>query len=306
MIKIFIDGAEGTTGLVIRDRLKDYQGIEIITLPEELRKDVTARTEAMNQANLVFLCLPDAAAKEAVTFITNPNTIVIDTSTAHRTNDEWIYGFAELTGQKDKIKKAKRIANPGCHASGFIALVAPLVEAGIIDKSEFLSAFSITGYTGGGKKMIAEYEGDCPELYKAPRQYGLTQAHKHIPEMLKFCSLTTKPCFCPIVANYPRGMEVTVSLSQRKDGVGIEQIKQVYKNYYKGKMVYFNDQADENGFLSAKALEYKDSLEVSVHGNDQNILLVARFDNLGKGASGAAIQNMNLVLGFDEVKGLNV
>ena len=306
MIKVFIDGAEGTTGLVIRDRLKEYTGIEIITLPDELRKDITARTEAMNGADLVFLCLPDQAAKEAVTFISNPNTIVIDTSTAHRTNDEWTYGFPELTGQLDKIKNSKRIANPGCHASGFIALIAPLVEKGAISKDATLSAFSITGYTGGGKKMIAEYEGDQPDLYKAPRQYGLTQAHKHIPEIVKVCGLNVKPCFCPIVANFPRGMEVTIPLTKQQVNVSIEEIKKIYKEYYQGKIVFFNENASENGFLSAKALERKDSLEISVHGDDNNMILVARFDNLGKGASGAAIQNMNLVLGFAQEKGLTL
>ncbi len=306
MTKIFIDGGEGTTGLVIKDRLKAYSGIELITLPEELRKDVNARTEAMNKSDVVFLCLPDAAAKEAVTFVTNPNTVVIDTSTAHRTNDEWTYGLPEITGQADKIKKSKRIANPGCHASGFITLVAPLIEKGIINPNTALTSFSITGYTGGGKKMIAEYEGDIPDLYKAPRQYGLTQMHKHIPEMMKVCNLQTKPCFCPIVANFPRGMEVTVTLCKEQVNGNIETIKEVYKNYYTGKLVYFNEKADENGFLSSKTMEFKDSLEISVHGTDENILLVARFDNLGKGASGAAIQNMNLVLGLPEEKGLNI
>lgn len=306
MIKVFIDGAEGTTGLVIRDRLKEYSGIEVLSLPEELRKDATARKDVMNKCDLVFLCLPDVAAKEAVTFVTNPNTVIIDTSTAHRTNEEWDYGFPELTGQKDKIKNSKRIANPGCHASGFIALVAPLIESGVIDKDVALSAFSITGYTGGGKKMIAEYEGDCPDLYSAPRQYGISQTHKHIPEMMKVCKLQTKPSFCPIVSNFPRGMEVTIPISKKDINVGIEKVKQIYREYYNGKIVFFNENADESGFLSANKFANKDSLEVSVFGNDENMILVARFDNLGKGASGAAIQNMNLVLGFDEEKGLSL
>lgn len=306
MVKIFIDGAEGTTGLVIRDRLKDYKGIEIIALPEELRKDVQARTQAMNSADLVFLCLPDAAAKEAVTFITNPNTVVIDTSTAHRTNDEWAYGFPELTGQREKIKSSKRIANPGCHASGFIALVAPLIEKGVIDNKTCVSAFSITGYTGGGKKMIAEYENVLPTLYHAPRQYGITQQHKHIPEMMKVCDLQVKPCFCPIVANFPRGMEVCVTLFAEDVNCCVQDLKNLYKNYYKNGVVWYNENADESGFLSANALANKDGMEISVHGNDDNIVLVARFDNLGKGASGAAIQNMNIVLGLDEKQGLNL
>ena len=277
-----------------------------MALSEELRKDADARKEIMNKADLVFLCLPDAAAKEAVTFVTNPNTVVIDTSTAHRTNDDWTYGFPELCGQRGKIKKSKRIANPGCHASGVIALVAPLIEKGVISKDVALSCFSITGYTGGGKKMIAEYEGDKPVTHLAPRQYGLTQTHKHIPEILKVCSLEQKPAFCPIVADFARGMEVTVSLFGKDISCGIEEIKSIYQNYYKSGVVYFNENASENGFLTANALANKDGMEISVHGNDENVLLVARFDNLGKGASGAAIQNMNIVLGFDEKKGLNI
>jgi len=307
MTKIFIDGGAGTTGLVIRDRLKEYNGITVITLPEELRKDEKARANAMNQADVVFLCLPDSAAIEAVNLITNENTVVIDTSTAHRTNDGWTYGFPELTGQKEKIKNSKRIANPGCHASGFISLVAPLTEMGVIRSDVNLTRFSLTGYSGGGKKMIAEYENDMPTLYNAPRQYGLSQKHKHVPEIMKVCGLKNQPAFCPIVSNFPRGMEVTVSINGKDVIGGIEKIKQVYKDYYKdGKIVYFNENADENGFLSASAFANKDSLEISVHGTDENILLVARFDNLGKGASGAAIENMNIVLGLPEEKGLTL
>ncbi|MBQ8197327.1 MAG: N-acetyl-gamma-glutamyl-phosphate reductase [Clostridia bacterium] len=307
MTKIFIDGGAGTTGLVIHDRLKEYDGITVITLPEELRKDEKARANAMNQADVVFLCLPDSAAIEAVNLITNENTVVIDTSTAHRTNDGWTYGFPELTGQKEKIKNSKRIANPGCHASGFISLVAPLTQMGVIKSDVNLTCFSITGYTGGGKKMIAEYENDMPTLYSAPRQYGLSQKHKHVPEIMKVCNLKNQPAFCPIVSNFPRGMEVTVSINGKDVIGGIEKIKQAYKDYYKdGKIVYFNENADENGFLSANAFANKDSLEISVHGTDENILLVARFDNLGKGASGAAIENMNIVLGLPEEKGLTL
>ena len=307
MTKIFIDGGAGTTGLVIHDRLKEYDGITVITLPEELRKDEKARANAMNQADVVFLCLPDSAAIEAVNLITNENTVVIDTSTAHRTNDGWTYGFPELTGQKEKIKNSKRIANPGCHASGFISLVAPLTQMGVIKSDVNLTCFSITGYTGGGKKMIAEYENDMPTLYRAPRQYGLSQKHKHVPEIMKVCNLKNQPAFCPIVSNFPRGMEVTVSINGKDVIGGIEKIKQAYKDYYKdGKIVYFNENADENGFLSANAFANKDSLEISVHGTDENILLVARFDNLGKGASGAAIENMNIVLGLPEEKGLTL
>ncbi len=304
MVKIFIDGSAGTTGLNIRERLSEYSGIEIISLPEASRKDVVARQEAINSSDVTFLCLPDASAVESVSLLKNDKTIIIDTSTAHRTLDNWTYGFPELKGQREKIKNSKLIANPGCHASGFIALINPLIESGILKKDVNLSAFSITGYTGGGKKMIAEYEeGEYP-LYLAPRQYGLTQKHKHIPEIKKMCGLTISPSFCPIVSNFARGMEVTVPLFKKDVNGSIDDIKNAYKNLYTGKIVYYKDNADENGFLSALSMSGKDSMEISVFGNEENILLVSRFDNLGKGACGSAIQNLNVVLGLQEEKGL--
>ncbi len=306
MHKVFIDGSAGTTGLKILDRLSTRDDIELITLPEELRKDVNARKEALNSADVAFLCLPDAAAIEAVSLIDNPNTAVIDTSTAHRTNPNWTYGFPEIKGLREQIKNSKRIANPGCHASGFIALVQPLVEKGLISKDAFLTCFSITGYTGGGKKMIAEYEDECvPELYKAPRQYGLTQTHKHLPEMSAVCGLNNSPIFCPIVADFDRGMEVTVPLFAKDLNGSVQDVIDTYKNLYTGKVVRYVDQT-ENGLLSANAMKNKDGLEILVQGNEQRILLIARFDNLGKGASGAAIQNMNVLLGTEETKGLDL
>lgn len=304
MIKVFIDGGAGTTGLVINSRLSAYKDLSLITLSEEKRKDVDARAEAMNNSDVVFLCLPDSAAIEAVTLVKNPNTVVIDTSTAHRTLDNWTYGFAELKGQREKIANSKRIANPGCHASGFIALVRPLIEKGVLDKNACLSAFSLTGYTGGGKKMIAEYENDKPLLFNAPRQYGLAQTHKHLPEMIKLTGIQSKPAFCPIVADFPRGMEVSVTLFKKDVNASLEDIKKIYKEYYKTSIVHFDENADENGFLSASAFAGRDDMQISVFGNDENSLLVARFDNLGKGASGAAIQNMNIALGLDETTGL--
>ncbi len=304
MIKVFIDGSAGTTGLNVFERLSAYSGIEIITLPEELRKDIKAREEAINSSDVTFLCLPDASAIEAVSLLKNDKTVIIDTSTAHRTLDNWAYGFPELKGQREKIKNSKLIANPGCHASGFIALINPLVECGLLNKDVNLTAFSITGYTGGGKNMIKEYEQEVHSFYSAPRQYGLMQKHKHIPEIVKICGLTSKPNFCPIVSNFPRGMQVTVPIFKKDLNGSIEEVKQAYKNLYTGKVVYFNENADENGFLSSNALAGKDSLEISVHGNMDNILLVARFDNLGKGACGSAIQNLNIVLGLPEEKGL--
>ena len=307
MYKVFVDGSAGTTGLKIVDRLKDRQDISLITIPEEQRKDLQARKQAINSADVVFLCLPDDAARESVSLIENPNVKVIDTSTAHRTADGWEYGFAELSGRKEKIANSKRIANPGCHASGFIALIEPLVKAGVIDKNQKLTCFSLTGYTGGGKKMIAEYESqDMIEGYKAPRQYGLGQEHKHLPEMKKITGLTVSPIFCPIVANFPTGMEVTVPLFASQVNGGIGAVKDVYKKVYDGKIVYYKENADESGFLSANSMSGKDSMEISVFGNQERFTLVARFDNLGKGASGAAIQNMNVLLGVDQTKGLEL
>ncbi len=304
MIKVFIDGSAGTTGLRIADRLSERADISLITLPEELRKDTCARKEALNDADVSFLCLPDAAAIEAVGLVENPRTVVIDTSTAHRVSPDFTYGFPELSGLREKIARAHRIANPGCHASGFIALVAPLVENGLLNKDAFLSCFSLTGYSGGGKKMIAQYEApDRSPLLAAPRQYGLSQAHKHLPEMQKLCGLTAPPAFCPVVADYYSGMEVTVTVS-KNDAASREAICDCYKEYYKNGLVRFVEIGDEDGFLSAAKLAGRDDMELSVYGNEDRLLLVSRFDNLGKGASGAAIQNMNLALGLHEATGL--
>lgn len=307
MHKVFIDGSAGTTGLKIFDRLSKRRDLKLITLSEELRKDVTARREAINSADIVFLCLPDVAAIESVSLIENNNVKVIDTSTAHRVNPAWEYGFAELKGRRERIQNAKFIANPGCHASGFIALIEPLIRSGIIKPDIKLSCFSITGYTGGGKKMIAEYEGENkPILYNAPRQYGLSQTHKHLPEMQAICGLEVNPIFCPIVADFPRGMEVTVPLFGKDVKGGMEGIKQVYREEYNGKIVHFDEEAEESGFMSANAFAERDDMQIIVKGNADRILLISRFDNLGKGASGAAIQNMNITLGVDETTGLNV
>ena len=310
MKKVFIDGSAGTTGLRIRERLASREDIQLITLPDERRKDTEARRQALNGADVAFLCLPDAAAIEAVELVSNPETVVIDTSTAHRTSEGWEYGFPELAGRRERIAASKCIANPGCHASGFIALVEPLVRNRLITVNERLTAFSLTGYSGGGKKMIADYETSGTGLHIGGRQYALGQKHKHLPEMAKICGLVNEPCFSPIVVPHLSGMEVTVPLfaSQlREAGTGIEQIKDVYREYYGSDgLVRFVDDpaAAEGGFLSSAGLSGRDSLEVSVYGNGERILLVSRFDNLGKGASGAAIQNMNIVLGCAEMEGL--
>lgn len=306
MVKVFIDGSAGTTGLRIYDRLSTRSDLQIIKLPEELRKDISARKDAINSADIVFLCLPDASAIEAVTLVENDNVAVIDTSTAHRVKSGWDYGFPELKGRRKKIASSKRIANPGCHASGFIALTEPLVKTGLLKKDAKLSCFSLTGYSGGGKKMIAEYEADKPVLYTAPRQYGLSQYHKHLPEMKKISGLKNSPAFCPIVADFACGMEVTVPLFASDLNGNIDDVKEIFREYYKGKIVHFDGDASENGFLSAQAFAGRDDMSITVHGNDERILLVSRFDNLGKGASGSAIQNMNVLLGIDECTGLNI
>ena len=310
MKKIFIDGKAGTTGLRIYERLESRKDVEIITLSEEERKDTNARKKALNSADVAFLCLPDDAAIEAVSLIENDNTVVIDTSTAHRTNPDWAYGFPELgEAHLDKIKNSKRIAVPGCHASGFIALVYPLVEAGIVDADVLLTCHSLTGYSGGGKKMIAEY-GDIDRctLLGAPRQYGITQKHKHLKEMQAITGINNAPIFCPIVADFYSGMEVTVALFKQQlcESKTVEDIKNAYKAKYTSELVKYVENVDEAGFLSAGALSTRDSMQVSVYGNDDRIILVARYDNLGKGASGAAVECLNIVLGEDECKCLEL
>lgn len=304
MTKVFIDGKAGTTGLRIYERLGDRRDLELITLSDELRKDASARKAALEAADVAFLCLPDAAAVEAVALCENPDTVLIDTSTAHRVNDAWAYGFAEIGGLREKIASSKRIANPGCHASGFVSLVAPLRERGLLDENALLSCFSLTGYSGGGKKMIADYEGEGAAALLAPRTYGLSQSHKHLPEMAKVCGLTTPPAFSPIVSSYYVGMEVVVTLFKEQLRGSAEDVKACYADYYKGDVVKFVENADENGFLSAGAFAGRDDMQIAVFGNDERVTLVSRFDNLGKGASGAAIQNMNIVLGLSETTGL--
>ena len=309
MKKVFIDGSAGTTGLRIYERLSARADIQLLRLPEEKRKDIAARKQMLNEADLVFLCLPDDAAREAVSLIENDKVTVIDASTAHRTLPEWAYGFPELSAtHRQKILSSKRIAVPGCHASGFIALVYPLIQAGILDKDSQLFCHSITGYSGGGKKMIGEYEDEnVSELLGAPRQYGLTQQHKHLKEMKAVCGLENAPIFTPIVSNFYSGMTVTVPLfkEQLKKG-SIEEIKAIYQAAYAGGLVQYKESVDENGFVSGAALSKKDNMWVSVAGNDERILLVACYDNLGKGASGAAIECMNLTLGVEETTGLVV
>ena len=298
--KIFIDGSAGTTGLRIYERLEAMEDIELIRLTEDKRKDHEARKNAINESDVTFLCLPDDAGREAVA-MANDDVIIIDTSTAHRTESTFAYGFPELSAEhREKIKNSKRIAVPGCHAGGFIALVYPLVKEGIISKDLGLTCHSLTGYSGGGKKMIAEYEAGENELLKGPRQYALGQSHKHLKEMKAITGISEAPIFCPIVADFYSGMEVTVPLFA-KDLIkgGIDDIKEVYKKYYNTEIVKYEED-DEEGFLSSVKYMGKDFMRIAVYGNEDRIILTARYDNLGKGASGAAIECMNIALGKDE------
>ena len=308
MKKVFIDGSAGTTGLRIAERLSSRQDIELIKLTEENRKDINACKKALNDADIAFLCLPDAASVEAVSLIENDKTVVIDTSTAHRTHDDWAYGFPELSvSHREKIKNSKRIAVPGCHASGFIALIYPLVESGVLSKDILLTATSLTGYSGGGKSMIADYENEERDsLLNAPRQYGILQKHKHLPEMTKICGISNAPAFMPIVADFYSGMEVTIPLFASQINASAEDIKKIYKEKYKGPIVKYTQDFSENGFVSANKLSFNDGMEISVSGNEDRILLIARYDNLGKGASGAAIECMNICLGAEETAGLDI
>ena len=303
MTRVFIDGSAGTTGLRIADRLAVRQDISLIRLPEELRKDPNARHDALHGADVAFLCLPDAAAMEAAELAEGSKVRIIDTSTAHRVNPQWVYGFPELEGQRKKIAASSRIANPGCHASGFVALVEPLVRHGILKKDAALTSFSLTGYSGGGKKMIAEYEAaDRNPLLVAPRQYALTQQHKHLREMGAVCGLENVPVFCPIVADFYSGMEVTVPLFTKDLKGTVEDIRDLYRSCYREGLVRYTDEADADGMLSAAAFSGRDDMGISVFGNDDRIVLTARFDNLGKGASGAAIQNITFCWAFLRIR----
>ena len=308
MKKVFIDGKAGTTGLRIYERLAQRSDLEIILLSDDERKSPEARKRALNAADIAFLCLPDDAAREAVSMIENENTVVLDTSTAHRTDPNWCYGFPELSAEFEaKLKSARRIAVPGCHASGFISLVYPLVEGGMLGSDALLCCHSLTGYSGGGKKMIAEYESeDRDVLLDAPRQYGIAQMHQHLKEMKAITGIDEAPCFSPIVSDFYSGMLVTVSIfkSQLKAGFGIDDIKRIYAEKYNGEIVKYVDSFDDGGFMAANAVAGKDIMLVTVAGNEDRIQLTALYDNLGKGASGAAIQCMNMKLGVDKTTGL--
>jgi N-acetyl-gamma-glutamyl-phosphate reductase len=313
MKKIFIDGSEGTTGLRIFERFEKRDDIELLKIDSDKRKDPEVISRFINASDITFLCLPDAAAVEAVTYVKNDDVVIIDTSTAHRTQGGWAYGFPELSpSHREKIRNGKRIAVPGCHATGFISLVYPMVASGIMPKDYPLSAFSLTGYSGGGKKMIAEYESEGRDFeLDSPREYALSQKHKHLKEMKAICGLDREPLFSPIVDSYYSGMLVTVPLyaDMLKDA-SVESVHEMFEKHYKGepfiKVMPLGAEADTRGFLGSNNLSGFDGLQIFVTGNEERILLSSRFDNLGKGASGAAVQCLNIIMGCEESKGLSI
>ena len=296
MTKVFIDGSAGTTGLRIRERLSGRKDLELLTLSEELRKDANARKDMLNTADIAFLCLPDAAAVEAVSLIDSDHVAVIDTSTAHRVSDGWAYGFAELSVEhRQAIVTSKRVANPGCHASGFIAGVYPLVKLGVISADFPLTAYSLTGYSGGGKKLIAEYEDENRDVrHESHRIYGTTLTHKHLPEMQKICGLTKKPVFSPILGDFCAGVDAGIAWEALSD------------HYAGQKLVSVAPLGGDETVVYASTYAGKDTMRIQVSGQRDQCMVTAIFDNLGKGASGAAIQNMNLLLGLDEATGLSL
>ncbi len=302
MVKVFIDGQAGTTGLQLKSKLVNHPYVKLIEIDEEKRKDTAERQKLMNESDVVFLCLPDAAAVEAVKLVTNPETVVIDASTAHRTADGWTYGFPELSAEHyEKVKNAKRIANPGCHATGFISLIYPLVSSGIMGADYPVTCHSITGYSGGGNKMIADYESaDRPKDFDSPRQYALTQVHKHLPEMKAITGLSDYPVFNPIVSDYYNGMAVSVPLFTKllNKNVTLDGLYNFYKEFYKESTFISVHKSTESGLLSPMGLEGTNKMEIYICGNDERITVTSVFDNLGKGASSAAIENMNIAMGF--------
>lgn len=307
--KVYIDGQSGTTGLQIRERLEKRSDIELLRIDEDKRHDSAERKKFLNAADVAFLCLPDDGAREAAAMVENPDTCIIDASTAHRTAEGWTYGFPELSGeQRAAIQASRRIANPGCHATGLISSTAPLVRMGILPADYPLTCFSLTGYSGGGKKMIAEYEApERDERLASGRLYALTQKHKHLPEMVKVCGLAHPPVFVPVVEDFYKGMATTILLQSAllaKPVTG-QELRDALAEYYAGqRFVTVAPYGGDEPVLFASTLAGTNRLRLVVAGNDGQITVTALFDNLGKGASGAAVQNMNLVLGFHEGAGL--
>lgn len=312
--KVFIDGSEGTTGLRINERFEKRDDIELLHISPECRKNPEERKKMIHASDITFLCLPDAAARESVALAENEDVVIIDTSTAHRTQEGWAYGFPELSeAHKTAIRQGKRIAVPGCYATGFISLVYPLIAGGILTKDYPVSSFAISGYSGAGKKTIAAYEStDRPRELSAGREYALTQQHKHLKEMQKITGLARTPLFSPIIDDYYSGMVVSVQLYAdmlaKKETP--ESLRQYYADYYENKQFIKVSAADDeiaaSGFLAGNGLSGWDGLKIYATGNEERIVVSSQFDNLGKGASGAAIQCMNLILGCDEAKGLDL
>ena len=310
--KVYVDGQEGTTGLRINEYLAARSDIEVLRIDADKRKDTAERARLLNAADVAFLCLPDAASREAAAMITNPNTCLIDASTAHRTVAGWAFGLPELAkGQRDAIRAAKRIANPGCHASAFILAVRPLVDAGLLAPEALVSATSITGYSGGGKSMIAQYETASEPKLTSPRPYALGLAHKHLPEMMAHTGLKTAPVFMPIVGNFYKGLAVTVPLhlSTLAAGTRPEHLHEALSAHYAGerfiRVMPLRDPATlEEGAFDVQACNDTNRVDLFVFGSETQVLVMARLDNLGKGASGAAVQSMNVHLGLDEGLGL--
>lgn len=309
--KVFVDGQEGTTGLQIHQYLQRRPDLSILRIDPALRKDAAQRARMLNEADVAFLCLPDAAAREAVGMVENPDTCVIDTSTAHRVDPAWVYGLPELeAGQRERIRQSKRIANPGCHATALVLALRPLVDAGVLPASSPLSATSLTGYSGGGKKMIEQYRSDATGALQAPRPYALGLQHKHLPEMHRYARLAQSLSFMPVVGPYYKGLAVSIALDsgQLAKGAGRASVHRILAERYAGEAcvcVHPLDAGIEGGFFDVQGSNDSNRVDLFVLGNDQNCLLVARLDNLGKGASGAAVQSMNIHLGVDEHTGLS-
>ncbi|MEE0800460.1 MAG: N-acetyl-gamma-glutamyl-phosphate reductase [Gemmiger sp.] len=305
--KIFVDGSSGTTGLRIADRLAAREEFEILTISEADRKDVQARAAVINQSDLSFLCLPDAAAREVMPLV-KPEVRILDTSTAHRTAPGWLYGLPELHGTRQALRTAARVAVPGCYATGFITLVAPLVREGLLPAGSLLSCYGLSGYSGAGKSGIAQYRDPQRSAeFDSPRPYALTLSHKHLPEMQAICGLEHLPIFCPVVDDYYAGMEVTVPLHLSTVGHSAEELSAALQAYYAGeRVITVHPLGEVPGFLPANRLEGRDTLEIytSVSPDGERMLLISVLDNLGKGSSGAAVQCMNLMLGLDETAGL--
>lgn len=312
--KIFIDGSEGTTGLRIYERFEGRDDVELLRISSELRKDINERKRLINESDITFLCLPDAAARESVSLVENEKVRIIDTSTAHRTQEGWAYGFAELPeAHRSAIREGKRIAVPGCYATGFISLVYPMIAKGLMPADYPVSAFGLSGYSGAGKKVIAAYEAEeRPTDFDAPREYALTQEHKHLKEMQKITGLLKTPLFSPVICDYYSGMVMSVPLyTDMLNGVhSVEDVHGMMSDFYAGEkfiqVMPLDAQAGVGNMLAGNACSGWDGLRIFVTGNEERIVLSSQFDNLGKGASGAAIQCLNIMLGCAEDKGLNL